>query len=328
MKIVITGGAGMLGRKLAERLLAMGEATGPDGRKAKIDRLVLFDTVVPDDLFAADARVVRQAGDIADSATVSRLIDGATDSVFHFAAVVSGGAEADFDLGWRVNLDGGRLVLEAARAGGRRPRVLFTSSLAVYGGEVAIDDRTPLTPQTSYGAQKAIGELMVNDYTRKGFVDGRSVRLPTIVVRPGAPNRAASGFASSILREPLTGKRAVCPVHPQTRMLILTPRNAVEAFIHLHELDGAALGPNRAVQLNGISPSMEELAAGLGRAAGEGAAARIDWQPDAAIQKIVDSWPQFADCERARRLGFPVDASVDAVIAAFVEDDLGGRIAR
>ena len=327
MKVVITGGTGMLARKLMARLLDGAELAGPDGTLRAVDEIVLFDNVEPPAPLPDDARIALVVDDIRDGAAVARAIDGATDAVFHLASVVSGGAEVDFDLGYGVNMGGMSNVLEACRTGSRVPRIVFTSSLAVYGGEAVIDDRTPLTPQTSYGVHKASGELLINDYTRKGFVDGRSVRLPTIVVRPGKPNRAASGFASSLLREPLQGERVACPVTPATRMLCLSPRNAIEAFIALHNLDGDALGHNRAVLLNGVSPTMAEAADALARRAGDAVAARIDWTPDPLIQKIVDTWPYEANGRRAVELGLPVDASIDAIIEAFIDDDLGGRIA-
>jgi nucleoside-diphosphate-sugar epimerase len=327
MKVVITGGGGMLGRKLARKLLAGTTLVGPDGADAIVDELLLFDAAHPDDGIAADDRVTVATGDITDRATVDRLIDRRTSSIFHFAAVVSGGAEADFDLGYRVNLDGSRNVLEAARATGNRPRVLFTSSLAAYGGERSVDDRTPLTPRTSYGVQKATGELLINDFTRRGFVDGRTLRLPTIVIRPGKPNRAASGFASSILREPLQGQRAICPVSSDTCMLILSPRRTVEAFVHMHNLPGDALGPVRSVLLNGISPSMAECVEAMRAMAGEATAALVDWRPDPAIQLIVDEWPWIADGARARDLGFRTDADVAEIIRYFVDEELGGRLA-
>lgn len=328
MHVVITGGTGMLGRRLAQRLLDQPELFGPSGWREEVSAITLFDAFDPVEPPPDDPRVRVVTGDIADPEQARALIGPDTGAVFHFAAVVSGGAEADFDLGWRVNLDGGRNVLEACRAAGSCPRVVFTSSLAVYGGERSVDDATALTPQTSYGSQKAIGELMVNDYTRKGFVDGRTLRLPTIVIRPGKPNRAASGFASSVLREPLQGQRAVCPVSADTHMLILSPRRAVDAFIDVANADGAVLGASRSVMMNGISPTLGEMIETLGRVAGEDVAARVDWVPDPEIQRIVDSWPFFADGARARTLGFRPDASVEEIIESFVEDELGGRIAR
>jgi nucleoside-diphosphate-sugar epimerase len=326
MKVLITGGGGMLGRKLAHALLGGAKLAAPGGGEETVSALTLFDAFHPDDGIAADPRVTVATGDITDRATVDGLVDAGTASIFHFAAVVSGGAEADFDLGYKVNLTGSLNVLEAARATGTVPRVLFTSSLAAYGGERSIDDRTPLTPRTSYGVQKATGELLVNDYTRKGFVDGRTLRLPTIVIRPGKPNKAASGFASSILREPLQGQRAVCPVSPETCMLILSPRRVVEAFVHMHNLPGAALGPARSILLNGISPSMAEAVAVMDELTGGATAGLIDWRPDPAIQLIVDEWPWFADGARARAFGFGVDADVADVIRNFVDEELGGRM--
>ncbi|MBO6783324.1 MAG: SDR family oxidoreductase [Alphaproteobacteria bacterium] len=328
MKVVITGGTGMLGRRLALRILEKPELTALDGTPREVDKLVLFDAFEPVEPPPDDPRVELVTGDICDAATVDALIDGETDSVFHFAAVVSGGAEADFDLGYAVNLDGGRNVLEAARRTGRCPRIVFTSSLAVYGGERSIDDSTALTPRTSYGTQKAIGELLVNDYTRKGFVDGRTLRLPTIVVRPGKPNAAASGFASSILREPLQGDVVENPVDPETRMLILSPKRAVQAFIDVHNADGESLGPNRSVMMNGISPTIGEMLEALRAYAGDEVADRVTAKPDELIQTIVDGWPWFADGARARALEMEPDASVEEIIETFVDEELGGTIAK
>ncbi|MBO22055.1 MAG: NAD-dependent epimerase [Rhodospirillaceae bacterium] len=325
MKVVITGGTGMLGRRLAIRILARPELRGPGGNPEAVDKLVLFDASEPVEPPPDDPRVQLVTGDICDPATVEALIDGETDAVFHFAAVVSGGAEADFDLGYAVNLTGGRFVLEAARRTGRCPKIVFTSSLAVYGGERSVDDSTALTPRTSYGAQKAIGELLVNDYTRKGFVDGRTLRLPTIVVRPGKPNKAASGFASSILREPLQGETVSNPVSRDTRMLILSPKRAVQAFIDVHNVDGDVLGPNRSVMMNGISPSIGEMLDALRAFAGDAVADRVHEAPDALVQSIVDAWPWYADGARARKLGMKPDASVQEIIESFVADELGGK---
>lgn len=325
MKVVITGGTGMLGRRLAMRILAKPELCGPDGNPEEIDKLVLFDAFAPVEPPPGDPRVELFTGDICDPATVDELIDGDTDAVFHFAAVVSGGAEADFDLGYAVNLTGGHNLLESSRRTGRCPKVVFTSSLAVYGGERSIDDTTALTPQTSYGGQKAMGELLVNDYTRKGFADGRTLRLPTIVVRPGKPNKAASGFASSILREPLQGETTVNPVNRDTRMLILSPKRAVQAFIDVHNADGDVLGANRAVMLNGISPSIGEILDALRAFAGDAVADRVYDEPDALVQSIVDAWPWYADGVRARTLGMEPDASVEEIIESFVDDELNGE---
>jgi nucleoside-diphosphate-sugar epimerase len=322
MQVVITGAAGSLGRKLARRLLDGAELVGRDGRAAVVDRLVLFDVVAADGV--DDPRVVTLAGDIADAALVRGLIDGATDGVFHLAAVVSAGAETDFDLGYRVNLEGTRAVLEACRALDHAPRVVFTSSVAVFGGDLParLDDDTPLRPQTSYGVQKAMGEFLVNDYTRKGFLDGRALRLPTIVVRPGAPNLAASSFASSIIREPLSGREAVCPVAAESRMWNLSPRRVVDAFLRAHNLPAEAWGWNRSLNLPGISVTVGEMVEALGRVGGAAPVGRIRWQPDPFIQNIVSGWPGDFATPRALDMGFRADAAMDDIVRAFIDDDL------
>jgi nucleoside-diphosphate-sugar epimerase len=324
MRVVITGGCGFVGRKLAARLLAEGEAVGPDGARGRLDELVLFDMIEPQPPLPSDPRLQIATGDIADPATVEALITQATTSVIHLAAVVSAAAEADLDLGLRVNLDGTRTVLEACRRLGRPPRLLFASSLAVYGGEppLAVSERTPPAPRTSYGAQKAAGELLVADYSRRGLIDGRSVRLPTIVVRPGRPNKAASTFASSILREPLVGLAANCPVTPDTRMVILSPRRLVDCLMTVHDLPTARLSLERTVLLPGINPTVGEMVEALGRAGGKAAVDRITWKHDPHIQKIVNGWPSSMVADRAGSLGLAADRSIDEVIAAFIADDL------
>ena len=318
MRIVITGGCGFLGRRLALLLLKEGSARGP------IDELVLFDNAPSALPLPDDKRVRLVTGDIADRDTVRDLIAPGTDALFHLAAIVSGQAEADPDLGYRVNLDGTRAVLDACRALDVAPRVIFASSLAVYGGALppAVGDDTALTPESSYGTQKAIGELLVNDYSRKGFVDGRALRLPTVVVRPGLPNRAASTFASSMIREPLTGHDAVCPVSPDTVMALASPRRIVASLAHAHDLPRGALGQNRVLQLPGYSVSVGEMAEALRRAGGAAAHARLKWQPDATIQAIVGSWPRALHAPRAEALGFTPDSGIDEAVQFFIEDDL------
>jgi nucleoside-diphosphate-sugar epimerase len=261
VRVVITGGCGFLGRRVALRLM----------ERTDLDELVLFDNATSALPLPQDRRLRLVTGDISDCATVRGLISPGTGLVFHLAAVVSGEAEADTDLGYRVNLDGTRAVLEACRALGTCPRVVFASSLAVYGGVLppAVGDDTPLTPQTSYGTQKAIGELLVSDYSRKGFVDGRALRLPTVVVRPGRPNRAASTFASSMIREPLSGREAVCPVSPDTVMALASPRRVVDALLHAHDLPAAAFGTSRSLQLPGFSVAVGEMADAVRRAGGK-----------------------------------------------------------
>jgi nucleoside-diphosphate-sugar epimerase len=323
MQVVITGGAGMLGKKLAKKLLERGTLAGADGKQRTIDKLVLMDVAEAPDI-PKDKRVQFVAGQVYDPALIGRLISGDTNSVFHFAAIVSAGAEADFELGYKVNLDGTRVVLEACRALKTPPRVVFTSSVAVYGGDMpsVITDEQKLTPQTSYGAQKAMGELLVADYTRKGFIDGRSLRLPTIVVRPGKPNKAASTFASSIIREPLQGQEAVCPVRPDNWMPLLSPRKTVECFIHAHELASEKWGTNRTLMLPSFDVTVGEMAEAVKRVAGNDAYKKIVWKQDPLIQKIVDGWPARLDSKRARGMGLTDDGSMDAIIQAFIEDDL------
>jgi nucleoside-diphosphate-sugar epimerase len=324
MKIVITGGAGFLGRRLARTLLQRGTLVGPSGAEEPIDTVVVLDTVTPEPAITTDTRLHVATGDITDRATLAQVLDDRTTSVFHFAAVVSAAAEADFDLGMRINLHGTLAVLEACRALPRPPRLIFTSSIASFGGPLpaVVDDTTPQTPENSYGTQKAIGELLVSDYSRKGFVDGRALRLPTIVVRPGKPNRAASSFASSIIREPLTDLEAVCPVSPETRLAILSPRQAVKAFVRAHDLPAAAFEHTRSLIVPGLSVQVSDMIAALQRAAGAQTVQHIRWQPDAEIQRIISSWPGAFTSPRALRLGFQADASMDAIVQAFMEDDL------
>jgi nucleoside-diphosphate-sugar epimerase len=323
MKVLITGGAGFLGRRLAEQLLRRGALTGADGQSRPITQLVLLD-VAPAAGFS-DPRVHVITGDISDPGLLRSVIDGETSSVFHLAAIVSGQAEQDFDLGMRVNVDASRLLLEACRAHRRRPRVVFTSSVAVYGGSAMprlVQDSTALNPQTSYGVQKAIAELLLNDYSRKGFVDGRSLRMPTITVRPGKPNRAASSFVSGIIREPLNGEEAICPVSPETRIWVLSPRKAIENLIHAHELPSEALGDCRAVNVPGISVSAGEMVASLRRIAGTEVASRVRWQFDSEIERMVGGWPGAWDTTRASALGFQSVTSFDEIVHAYIEDDL------
>ncbi len=327
MHIVITGGGGFIGKKLAAALLARDRIDLAPKGAAKLERLTLFD-VAPAQGLPDDPRLVLRSGDITRPDEVERLIGRDVDAVYHLAAVVSANAEADFDLGMAVNLDGTRHVLEACRALGTTPRLVFASSVAVYGGdlpEVGFDQMM-LNPQTSYGAQKAASELLVNDYSRKGFVDGRALRLPTIVVRPGKPNKAASTFASSIIREPLAGQQAICPVSRSSAMYILSPRRVIEALIHALELPGDAFGPARMLTLPGISVSIGDMVEALAEVAGKEVADRIQWQPDAHIQNIVSGWLPAFDARRARNLGFQPDKTMVEIIQAHIEDELGGSI--
>ncbi|MCI0144805.1 SDR family oxidoreductase [Paraburkholderia sediminicola] len=321
MKVLITGGAGFLGQRLARELLARGSVKDEHGRPQTITELVLLDVVHGSDF--GDNRVRSEVGDIAERSVLDSVIDDKTAAIFHLAAVVSGQAEADFDLGMRINLDASRLLLETCRQRGHTPRVVFTSSVAVYGGDLpkVVQNDTALNPQSSYGAQKAIAELLLNDYTRRGFVDGRVLRLPTISVRPGKPNAAASSFASGIIREPLNGEAAVCPVAGTTRLWLLSPRKAIESLIAGLEIDSAALGNQRVLNLPGISVSVDEMVAALREVAGDETAKRIVWEPDARVEKIVGSWPGQWDTSRAERLGLTGERSFADVIRGYIADE-------
>lgn len=318
MRVVITGAAGFVGQKLAAALAKAG-SLGSE----RIGELVLFDVVEPRKPPAA-AKVTIRVGNIAARAEVDALIGRETGAVFHLAAVVSGQAEAEFDTGMAINLDGTRWLLEACRRLPKPIKLVFTSSVAVYGGDipVPIQDDINLLPQTSYGTQKAIGELLVNDYSRKGFVDGRSLRLPTVVVRAGKPNRAASTWASSIIREPLQGEEAICPVGASVRMWCASPRTVVQSLIHAYALPAAAFGDNRAVMLPGFVVSVREMLDSLKRVAGARVAARVKFQKNPAIAAIVDRWHADFSPQRALTMGFKQDASMDDIIRWFIEDDL------
>lgn len=322
MRIVISGGGGFLGRRLARSLLHRGNLLDADGRPQAIERVTLVDTARPE-LPVADDRLGVLVGDVASPAFAAQAIPADTDVLYHFAAVVSGGAEADFDLGMRVNLDGLRAALEAARRCTKPPRVIFTSSVAAFGGAMpeVIDDATALHPQSSYGVQKVIGEYLVGDYTRKGYVDGRAVRVPTVVVRPGKPNAAASSFASGILREPLAGVDAPCPVTPDTGMWITSPRRAIEAFIHAANTPASAWGTDRALNLPGLTVSVEQMVEALRRVAGDATAARVQWQPDPRVQAIVNTWPARFATPRALAMGFTADREMEGIIRDYMADE-------
>jgi len=318
MKVLITGGAGFLGLQLARLLLKRG-TLNLGGKAVTIDQLTLLDVVAPQ---IDDARVRVVTGDLSDPAVLAQAIDRETGAIFHLAAVVSGQAEADFDLGMRVNLDASRALLETCRTLGHAPRVVFTSSVAVYGGKLpaVVQDDTALNPQSSYGVQKAIGELLLTDYSRRGFVDGRVLRLPTISVRPGKPNAAASSFASGIIREPLSGEAANCPVDPATSLWLLSPRGAIQALVNGIELDGERFGNRRVVNLPGLSVTAAQMVEALRRVAGDAVADRVTWNREERVEKIVGTWPAAWDVSRAVALGFESDASFDDVIRGYAED--------
>ncbi|VFR18692.1 Nucleoside-diphosphate-sugar epimerases [plant metagenome] len=317
MKVLVTGSSGFLGQRFIEALLARRDI--PDGRggAGPVTEILALDQG-PGAL--RDTRVRDIQADIADAAQLRDLMTPDVVGIAHLAGVVSGTAEADFDLGMRVNLDGTRTLLEAARGLGRPIPFLFSSSLAVYGGDLpeVVDDDTRPDPQSSYGIQKLIGELLVADYTRKGYIDGRSVRIPTVSVRPGLPNGAASSFASGIIREPMAGKRAICPVDPGTPLWLAATDRAVEALVHAFLLPGGKLGKARSINLPGLTVTAGEMVDTLRELAGDAVADRIDWQPDTRIKAIVDTWPARIDTTRAQALGFAAPGTGAELVTAYV----------
>ena len=328
MKVVITGGCGFLGTRLAERLLERGELTAPDGHSSAIDEIVLADAIVPAALPAwADDRVRLVQGDISEPAWTASLVDREDLSVFHLASIVSAQAEADPGLAHRVNIDGGRSILAAASGRARPIRFVATSTFATYGGELpeTVTDRTKLTPQSTYGMTKAILELLINDASRRGELDGRIARLATVIVRPGAPNAAASSLASSIIREPLAGRDYEVPAAPGTRMAVTGVRTVIEGLVALHEADVRGLGVDRGVSFPSASYTLEEMASMLARVAGDRPLGAISWRPDPRIESMVSTWPTHVDGSRAAALGVPEadpleqiirDAAADAAAAA------------
>ena len=322
MRILITGAAGMIGRKLVARLIRDGKLNG----KA-IEAIELVDVVVgewPHAPFKLNAHV----GDLAAPAFVEILVATKPDVIFHLAGIVSGEAEANFELGYRVNMDGGRLLFEGLRKTQLSPRVVFTSSIAVYGAPFPpiIPDDFHLTPLTSYGAQKAMEELLLADYTRKGFFDGIGIRLPTICVRPGKPNKAASGFFSNIIREPLVGEQAILPVPRDVVHTHASPRSAINFLIHAAAIDGKLVGPRRNLTMPGVGVSVQDEIDALRRVAGDKAVSLIKEQPDQTIGTIVAGWPTRFEAKRASDLGFVAEKNFDEIIAAHIADELGGKV--
>jgi nucleoside-diphosphate-sugar epimerase len=325
LHILVLGAAGMVGRRLVERLVR-------DGRlgDAEITRLTLQDVVAPTKPEKVPYPVNIVAGDFAVPGFAKTLVAGRPDVIFHLAAIVSGEAELDFDKGYRINLDGTRMLFDAIRlvGDGYKPRVVFTSSIAVFGAPFpeAIGDEFFLTPLLSYGTQKAIGELLLADYSRRGFMDGICIRLPTVCIRPGLPNKAASGFFSNILREPLAGKEAVLPVSEDVRHWHASPRSTVGFLLHAATMDSAAAGARRNLTMPGLSATVGEQIAALQRVAGDKVAARVKREPDAFIMGIVKGWPRNFDARRSRELGFTtVEKTFDDIIRIHIEDELGGN---
>jgi nucleoside-diphosphate-sugar epimerase len=326
LHILILGAAGMVGRKLTERLLR-------DGRLGKQDitKMTLQDVVAPAKP-STSIPVTVVASDFADAGAAAPLIAGRPDVIFHLAAIVSGEAEVEFDKGYRINLDGTRHLIDAIRSvgGGYKPRLVFTSSIAVFGAPFPekIGDEFFHTPLTSYGTQKSICELLINDYTRKGLLDGISIRLPTICVRPGKPNKAASGFFSNIMREPLAGEEAVLPVSDDVRHWHASPKSAVGFLVHAGTMDLNAMGARRNLSMPGLSATVGEQIAALDRVAGKSVTARIKRVPDPAIISIVSGWPRDFVTDRALKLGFTTaEKTFDDIIRIHIADELGGNFA-
>jgi D-erythronate 2-dehydrogenase len=324
MHVLCTGAAGMIGRKLTARLRKDGALAG-----RAISRLTLTDIVAPPPPAGGGAEFVTAAADLSVPGAAARAIAGRPDVIFHLAAIVSGEAETDFEKGYAVNFAGTRALLEAIRlAGNYHPKVVFASSIAVFGAPFpdAIPDDFIHTPLTSYGTQKAICELLLADYSRRGFLDGVGIRLPTIVVRPGKPNKAASSFFSSIIREPLAGQEAVLPVDESVRHWFASPRAAVAFLVHAAALGRDRLGPRVDLTMPGVCCTVGDEIASLARIAGPKVAARIRRAPDELVTRIVAGWPQRFDARRATELGFAAEASFDDIIRAHIEDELGGKI--
>lgn len=327
MNILMIGAAGMVGRKLTAALLQRGTMRGE-----AITSMTLVDIVAPDVPDGSWIPVAALAVDISRPEAAQELIATRPDVIFHLAAIVSGEAELDFEKGYAINLDGTRYLFEAIRqassGGAYRPRLVFTSSIAVFGAPFPdkIGDEFFETPRTSYGTQKAICELLLADYSRRGFLDGVGIRLPTICIRPGRPNKAASGFFSSILREPLVGKEAVLPVEESARHWHASPRAAVSFLLHAAEMDTAVLGNRRNLNMPGLSATVGEQIEALRRVAGERAVALIRREPDPMIIDMVEGWPKNFDASRAQALGFAAEASFDEIIQIHIEDELGGDL--
>ena len=330
--VVITGGAGFLGSRLARELLAAGSVEVDGGGARALSRVTVLDAApLPDDL-AADERVAftrGDLGDLLDPPGSGRDTLAGADVIFHLAAAVSGECEADFDLGMRANLRVTESLLASCRALATNPVVVFSSSLAVFGasGEhplpPVVDDHTMPNPQSSYGAQKVIGEQLLADYTRKGFLRGRAVRLATVSVRPGRPNAAASGFLSGILREPLAGRRAVCPVGAATEAALISPARAIEGLTCAAASAEEPWGGRGAVTLPALTVTVADMVAALERAAGPAVSALIDWVPDPAVARLVMSWPARIRADRAERLGLTQDPNFGSIIGRYLAESRG-----
>ncbi len=326
MKILVIGAAGMLGAKLVSALCQQGEVMG-----RTISEIIRFDWVLAPPPPSTSINIQTHMGDLADAGQAEKLIASKPDLIFHLAAIVSGEAEADFEKGYRINLDATRVLFEAIRktGGGYAPRVVFTSSIAVFGAPFpeAIGDEFLTAPLTSYGTQKAISELLVSDYSRRGIFDGMALRMPTICVRPGKANKAASSFFSNIIREPLAGKEAELPVDDNLRHWHASPRAAVKFLVQAAELGGAPLGSRRALTLPGVSCTVKEQLEALERVAGASVVKLVKRTQDPIVEKIVSGWPRNFNAARAQSLGFVAEKNFDEIIRVHIEDERSGKIA-
>ena len=331
MHIIITGGAGFLGVRLARSLLLKHQLALKGDAPQVIQKIVLVDRTAPPSDLAEDSRIQFLMGDLNQllelKSAEAQSIWAQAAIVFHLAAAVSGECEANFDLGMRSNVDATRALLEACRAAGTCPTVVFASSLAVFGNSAVqplpavIDDRTLPTPQNSYGIQKFIGEQLVADYGRKGFICARNVRLMTVSVRPGKPNGAASSFLSGMIREPLAGIRASCPVPPETAVALSSPARTIDGLIKAAEASDEAWGARTAINLPALSTTVGAMAAALEKLGGKAAADLIDWTPDPTIANIVTSWPAVIDAARARSLGLEPDPDFESIVAEYIREN-------
>jgi D-erythronate 2-dehydrogenase len=317
MRVLILGGGGFIGRRLAKEMIANGKV-----RQGEITHLTLVDIAFPGDRLQ-DRRVEYMEADFSDEAVMRNILQHRPDVIFHLAAIVSGEAEKNLDLGMKINFHASLQLLELCRKLDLHPRIVFSSSCGVFGGDVSkvITDDTAPKPRSSYGTEKAMVELLINDYSRRGFVDGRTLRLPTIAVRPGKPNAATSSFISSIIREPLNGKRASHPVSAACEFWILSPKRVVENLIHAATIDEKLLGDDRVINLPGLTVSVHEMISSLERITSTEVTKLISYEPDAFLQSIVLTWPPHFDTRRANMLGFVRDASVDEIIRTYIEEE-------
>ena len=317
MHILILGGGGFLGRRLAEELIKNGGIT-----QGKLVHLTLLDIAFAEERIP-DSRLEYIQGDFSDETTIKNILQQQPDVIFHLAAIVSGEAEKNFELGMKINFHASLQMLELCRKLAIHPRLVFASSCAVFGGDVSkvVTDETVPKPRSSYGIQKAMVELLINDYSRRGFIDGRSLRLPTIAIRPGKPNAATSSFVSSIIREPLRGKTASYPVPPETPCWILSPKQVIQNFIHAANIDEKLLGEDRVINLPGLTVSVREMINSLEQIAGPEVIKLISYEPDAFLQSIVLTWPPYFETVRAKELGFVSDSSIEEIIRSYIAEE-------